>query len=365
MEDILRQIISWCLAANVTAGIIVAYMSFKIRSGPLHEKILTFGVGLVVVHSFHALVVASFFADKAYLDWAAPYGLAYGPTLYFAMRTVQGNHRFNKKDYLLHATPFILYYLLYIVWISTSADKDILYVMIRYSLFNAIILSLLGYGAYSFYLYRNGTMKFKRVLDLLSTAGIMLVFTGFLLITVDSSSPRSHASFYVPRLMMYGIMTIVVFIVLDHKLRLLIYPEGTLNAGNTDEVMAVEPRAYAKSGLPEQALVIYEERLTAMVENERLFLDPSLSIDRLSESTKIPKHYLSQIFSLQMGKSFADYINQLRIRYACKELEQPRDISMEQLGYECGFNSKVSFYRNFKLHTGLTPSQYITKVRNS
>jgi len=365
MEDILRQIISWCLAANVTAGLVVAYISYKMESGLLHEKILTCGVGLVVMHSFHALLIASFFSDKAYLDWAAPYGLAYGPILYFAIRTAQGNHCCNKLEYFLHAAPFVLYYLLYIVWISTSANKDILYMMIRYSLFNAIIISLLGYGSYSFFLHRKGPMKFKRSLNLLSTAGIMLVFISFLLITVDSSSPRSHASFYIPRLMMYGMMAIVVFIILDHKLRLLIYPDGSVDSDKKEDATVAESKSYAKSGLPDQALAIYEERLTAVVENERLFLDPSLSIDRLSESTKIPKHHLSQIFSLQMGKSFADYINQLRIQYACKELEQPKDISIEQLGYECGFNSKVSFYRNFKLHTGLTPSQYITKVRNT
>lgn len=365
MEDILRQIILWCLTANVTAGLIVAYISYKMESGLLHEKILTCGVGLVVVHSFHALIVASFFPDKAYLDWAAPYGLAYGPILYLAIRTAQGNHRFNKWKYLLHAAPFVLYYLLYIVWISTSANKDILYIIIRYSLFNAIIISFLGYGSYSFFLYRKGPMKFKRTLNLLSIAGIMLIFISFLLITVDSSSPRSHASYYIPRLMMYGMMAIVIFIILDHKLRLLVYPEGSLESDRKEEIIKAELKSYAKSGLPEQALAAYEERLTAMVENEKLYLDPSLNIDRLSELTKIPKHHLSQIFSLQMGKSFADYINQLRIQYACNELEQLKDVSIEQLGYECGFNSKVSFYRNFKLHTGLTPSQYITKVRNA
>jgi len=365
MENILRHIISWCLAANVAAGLIVIYISYKMRSGLLHERILTCGVGLVVVHSFHALLVASFFSDKAYLDWAAPYGLAYGPILYFAIRTAQGNHHFSKRVYLMHAAPFVLYYVLYIVWVSTDANKDILYMTIRHTLFNAIIISLLGYGSYSFYLYRKGPMKFKRSLNLLSTAGIMLIFISFLLISVDSSSPRSHASFFIPRLMMYMMMAMVIFIILDHKVRLLIYPDSSVDSDKKDNASLAEPKSYSKSGLTEQTLAVYEERLTMIVENEKLFLDPSLNLDRLSESTKIPKHHLSQIFSLQMGKSFTDYINQLRIQYACKELEQAKDLSIEQLGYECGFNSKVSFYRNFKFHTGLTPSQYITKVRSS
>lgn len=365
MEDILRHIISWCLVANVAAGLIVIYISYKVRSGLLHEKILTCGVGLVTVHSLHALLVASFLSDRPYLDWAAPYGLAYGPMLYFAIRTAQRDHHFLRREYFLHAAPFILYYILYIVWVSTSANKDILYVMIRSTLFVAIIISMLTYGSYGFYLYRKEPVMSKRSLGLLSTAGMMLIFIGFLLISVDSSSPRSHTSFFIPRLMMYGMMTLVVLLILDHKIRLLIYPDGPVNSDTQEDVAIAEPKLYAKSGLPEQALAAYEERLTMMVENERLFLDPLLNLDRLSETTRIPRHHLSQIFSLQMGKSFADYINQLRIQYACKELAQAKDISIEQLGYECGFNSKVSFYRNFKFHTGLTPSQYITKVRSS
>lgn len=348
----------------MVTGLTVIYISKAMRSALLQEKILTCAAVVLAIHSLHALLVASFFSDKPYLDWAAPYGLAYGPLLYFAIRTAQSDYRFREREYLMHAAPFILYYILYIVWVSTSGSKDGLYLFIRYTLFNGIIVSFLGYGIYSFYLYKRASLKFTRSLNLLTTAGVMLIIIGFLLISVDSSSPRSHASFYIPRLMMYGMMGLAVFIVLDHKVRLLIYPDVSLNYEEEEEVSVSEPRSYAKSGLPEKALMVYNERLTLMVESESLFLDPSLNLDRLSELTKIPRHHLSQVFSLQMGKSFADYINQLRIQYACEELKKERDISIEQLGYECGFNSKVSFYRNFKTYTGLTPSQFVAEVRN-
>lgn len=365
MENILTQLISWCLVANVVSGIIVMYMSITMRSDLLQEKILAGAAVVMAVHSLHALIVATFFSGMAYLDWAAPYGLAYGPLLYFAVRTAQGDRHFSRREYFIHAAPFVFYYVLYIVWISSSANKDGLYVLIRYTLFKGIIISFFGYGIYSFYLYKKASLKFTGSLNLLTTAGVMLLIIGFLMISVDSSYPRRHASFYIPRLMMYGMMGLAIFSILDHKLRLLIHPDLSLSSEGEEESSLADARSYAKSGLSEHVLVAYEERLIQAVEGERLFLDPSLNLDLLSELTKIPKHHLSQIFSLQMGKSFADYINQLRIQYACKELEKERDISIEQLGYACGFNSKVSFYRNFKSSTGLTPSQYIAEMRST
>lgn len=363
MESVLPYIIRWCLVANVVAGFIVIYIASRVRNSLLHEKFLTGGIGLIVIHCLHALLVAAFFYDRPYLDWGAPYSLGYGPLLYFALRTSLADRRLVARDYILHAAPFIIYYILYIIWLCFPSSGDLMYLIIRNSLFKAIILTFFGYGLYAFYLYRSGSLKLKHSLNLLTSAGLVLLIVGFLMISVDSSSPRSHASFYIPRLMMYGMMTIVVFVVLDHKVRLLSHPKG--DPFQQEQVAALETRSYAKSGVPTQTLALYEERVMQAVEGERLYLDPALNLERLSEVTKIPRHHLSQIFSLNMGKSFTDYINQLRIEHACKELRLGNDVSIEQLGYGCGFNSKVSFYRNFKLYTGSTPSQYLADVNAS
>lgn len=58
------------------------------------------------------------------------------------------------------------------------------------------------------------------------------------------------------------------------------------------------------------------------------------------------------------GMKVMEYINKLRIEYACTLLEQNQKLSVRQLAEQCGFNSYASFYRIFKEQTGMTPNDY-------
>lgn len=89
-----------------------------------------------------------------------------------------------------------------------------------------------------------------------------------------------------------------------------------------------------------------------------MYRDMNLSLGKLAKKIDAPKHHLTQLLNIRMSTSFNKYINGLRIEYACELLKEERKLSMEELAYECGFNSKVSFYRNFKNVTGVTPSEY-------
>jgi AraC-like DNA-binding protein len=64
-----------------------------------------------------------------------------------------------------------------------------------------------------------------------------------------------------------------------------------------------------------------------------------------------------RFFKEKTGKSYIEYIQDLRIGYACKLLiGTSYDIS--QISIECGFNTACHFNKLFKRNTGLTPSDY-------
>lgn len=67
------------------------------------------------------------------------------------------------------------------------------------------------------------------------------------------------------------------------------------------------------------------------------------------------------------AKNFYDYINLKRIEEFKKLVAQPdsQKYTLLALAYDCGFNSKTSFNRNFKKATGLSPSQYLKEVKVS
>ena len=68
-----------------------------------------------------------------------------------------------------------------------------------------------------------------------------------------------------------------------------------------------------------------------------------------------------------VGQNFFDFVNRYRIEEAKKLLANPADkkITVLEVLYEVGFNSKSSFNTLFKKHTGLTPSEFKKKNMNA
>jgi AraC-like DNA-binding protein len=81
---------------------------------------------------------------------------------------------------------------------------------------------------------------------------------------------------------------------------------------------------------------------------------------KLSDMASLVSMNLSafcRYFKKRSGKLFVEYIQDLRVGYACKLLVgSSHDIS--QISIECGFNTLSHFNKIFKHKTGLTPTEY-------
>ncbi len=62
-------------------------------------------------------------------------------------------------------------------------------------------------------------------------------------------------------------------------------------------------------------------------------------------------------FKLHTRKTYVNFLNEVRISHACRLLIQ-RNLSVEQICYETGFNNVSNFNRIFKRVTGKTPLAY-------
>jgi AraC-like DNA-binding protein len=101
------------------------------------------------------------------------------------------------------------------------------------------------------------------------------------------------------------------------------------------------------------------------IEINNRFLDPGLSLDILASEIKMSTTKVSNIINNHSEFNFSDYINQLRIEKAKIILLEPKyeDYSIEAIGFECGFNSKSTFYTAFKKFANTTPLEF--KKENS
>ncbi len=83
----------------------------------------------------------------------------------------------------------------------------------------------------------------------------------------------------------------------------------------------------------------------------------SINRDRMAEMVNLSPGYFSNLFRLEVGMSFSDYVIQVRVDNA-KQLLRRFDLSVEQVSRQCGFNSLAHFSRTFKDRTGLSPLKY-------
>ncbi|MEP0263695.1 helix-turn-helix domain-containing protein [Dokdonia sp.] len=93
---------------------------------------------------------------------------------------------------------------------------------------------------------------------------------------------------------------------------------------------------------------------------EKRYLDSNLSLETLADELQLSKSYLSRIINHELGTSFSEYINSLRVEEAKTHLRNPEfsRYTVVAIGLEAGFNSKTTFNNAFKKFTGLTPSQF-------
>ena len=101
-------------------------------------------------------------------------------------------------------------------------------------------------------------------------------------------------------------------------------------------------------------------KLKQYMVQEKPFLNPSLTIQDVSVAIKIPVRDLSLLINHKLQQHFYDFVNTYRIENAMEILKDDTKskVTILEILYEVGFNSKSSFNTAFKKHTGNTPTSY-------
>ena len=103
-------------------------------------------------------------------------------------------------------------------------------------------------------------------------------------------------------------------------------------------------------------------------EDKKGYLDQKLSVYNLAKKLKTNVNYLSNIVNIYKEKSFPQYVNDLRIDYAVRQLKSKsrlRKYTITALAEEFGFNTAVSFTRAFEKKTEIRPSYFIEQHKKT
>ncbi|MGS2765256.1 helix-turn-helix domain-containing protein [Sinomicrobium sp. M5D2P9] len=117
--------------------------------------------------------------------------------------------------------------------------------------------------------------------------------------------------------------------------------------------------------MPEKTEKLLMNKLSRFEESGK-FTERNISSSVLAARIGTNTKYLSYIINKYKGKDFNTYINELRIHYIVKKLEETPDYLNYKISYlakECGFSSHSKFSTVFRSIIGLPPSEFMAHLR--
>lgn len=105
----------------------------------------------------------------------------------------------------------------------------------------------------------------------------------------------------------------------------------------------------------------FRKTVLNLLEEEKIFLNKSLSSEQIARQLNLTNNEFNSHFEAIFKKSFTDLVNEYRINYFKEEVLKPENkgLKLVAISEKCGFSSKSTFYRIFKKHTGITPTDYL------
>ncbi len=289
------------------------------------------------------------------------YSFAFGPLIYFYVRSLtNAQFRFQPRHFL-HFIPVLIQGLLY--WFLTFQSYDFkrwywtdVHSPVTYILeFDGTLLSMVIYLVLSILLlkrYQNWLKdqfsEFSRVrlnwLKLILFI-ILILCVQWLVEVILRDFFNSYTEYnYSP--MILGVLAV-----------LLAY--GGIRQSNLAHILFSEKQP----DVPEKNVEIDELILKKILERmkiERDYLNPTLSLKEFAAALNLPPRVISQHINIGIGKTFVDFVNEYRIAEVKRKLtsEDRKTFTLLAIAYDSGFNSKSSFNRIFKKFTGTSPSEY-------
>ena len=324
------------------------------------------------------------------LDWSPNlfyvFGFGYwleGPLLLWYTRSlVYKDYRLTARD-LIYLIPFIAYFLHQLVFYysldfatkkSIQEEYDLLvaphymnFVTLFRDLFRATLgaVCLLEIRRYGKHLKHNYSD-----IDKLDLTWLKLLVIGFLgirlwavlvaVMLILSIMYGVSADFGTAGLLgnyiTFILVSILIFFGLSHSM----VCEGL--ESRTPEAESGKEETNKDKYKPELA-----ETLSRWMEDEKPYLIPALTLEKLAGQLHMPSRTLSNIINRHFNCNFFEFVNHYRVEEAKRLLADPQsaDKNMIDLMYEMGFNSKATFNALFKKKVGMTPSEFRKQASQS
>ena len=293
------------------------------------------------------------------------------PAFYLYVLSVSYSDFKWKPKYLVHLLPFLIANLalvprFYSVNLTAKLDfivnrQDMIELQFTHWLFHLQVVVyftavfLLLRKAKKLYLENNSGESLSSYHWLFQFTSVLTVFYLVVILkNVFKFSDYPHVSDWIK----IGILVSQLFIICWYLYKALNNPGLFRNIDSKLKLVSdliLEEKTIEPETLNEDLL-----KLKKYMTDEKPFLNPDLKIQDISKEMNVPVRELSVLINHQLGQHFYDFVNTYRIENAMEILKDSSKskVTILEILYEVGFNSKSSFNTAFKKHTGNTPTEY-------
>ena len=131
-----------------------------------------------------------------------------------------------------------------------------------------------------------------------------------------------------------------------------------------DEPLTEPKKKYEKSSLSEEVEAAILQKLTRLMDEEKPYLQPDVSLTKLAGLLDTSPHHLSQLLNDRLNQSFFDLLATYRVREAQQLLNDPATahLKIDEIAERVGYNSTSAFHTAFKRLTHQTPAQFRSRL---
>lgn len=127
-----------------------------------------------------------------------------------------------------------------------------------------------------------------------------------------------------------------------------------LLARNAEHLVPLASRAATRTGVAHDD---HDRRVARVVQWVQRHLASELTVEAAAKLVHVTPAAFSRFFSREVGKSFIQYVNDVRCGQACLALRES-DQPVARIAQACGFETMSHFNRQFKLRTGMSPREF-------
>ena len=309
-----------------------------------------------VDHGFHG--------DYRMLFVPISFILTIGPLSYLYIQSLTNKFEW-KRSYLLHFLPASIVFIIYTVLLFSPTVVKREFMLTPFELMFAHIEQLLVIISLTVYLYIS-----------------IRVIVGLKSLEKKERYKYSLANkFYIMMAVLLGVWTFLIllnFKVYDMGVATLTYNPLWVVMSMIIYWMLIEvllnPKQFfsysfgsSSNGFPIEQVEAYKSQLLHIMKDQRAYLDPALSLDKLAKQLEMNPKYLSLVINNGFNKNFYEFVNEYRIAEVKERLLDPSysHLTIAAIANEAGFNSKSSFNSIFKKHTNSTPKEFLKQNQTS